>query len=225
MKNEKPRPNVKKAPTVQDQAVVAFQKVNSLTVKTAPDRQAAADLWDAIRAFRKQEEERKKQDCDPLKAAWEAKKAPFDAFINECKTYEARLQIVMAQWDREQVRLALEQQESINKQVEAQNAKIQAKADAQGVQALLKVPREVDAPQRVIPTQAGMKQVRQTVKRWKIKDLLPEQIEDLHADHPLLTEMPRDLLKVDVVLMNQLVKLGRQPACVEVYDDYQYSQR
>jgi len=225
MKPTAPRANVKKGPTVQDQAVIAFQKVNSLTVKTAPDRQAAADLWDAIRAFRKQEEERKKLECDPLKDAWETRKAPFDAFISQCKTYETRLQVVMSQWDREQVRRALEQQEAINRQTHDQNAKIQAKADEQGVQAVLKVPREIEAPPTAIPTQAGTKQVRQTVKRWKIKDLLPEQIEDVHADHPLLMEIPRDLLKVDMVLMNQLVKLGRQPACVEVYDDYQYSQR
>lgn len=84
-----------------DRAIV-IDEAKTLTVSTVSARQRAADLWDAIRAFRKQEEAQKETVCRPLKTAWDDGEGAVRSFIKECQGYETRLQGLMSAWDREQ---------------------------------------------------------------------------------------------------------------------------
>jgi hypothetical protein len=202
----------------KQESAVAFDQAKALTVKTVPARQMAADLWDAIRAFRKQAEAQKEEVCRPLKTAWDSAKVPFDTFVKECQGHEAALQQKMTAWDREQDRLAREEQARLQAITDKANEKKLAKAEAKGLdvsEVALKVAPVVVAPPKAIETQAGTTQTR-TVK----KVYTPKDTTTLMRDFPQLFElsMPK---------FNALAKTGmldNRPD-VEITEEYIYSQR
>lgn len=204
--------------SVAEQAAGVLSQATTLAVKTMAARQLAADLWDAIRAFRKQAESQKEDTCRPLKAAWEGAKEPFDAFVAECRRHESALQTKMSAWDREQERLAREEQAKIQAKIDAQNAKKIATAEAKGhdvADVVLKVVPVVPSPPKSLPTQAGTVQSRSVKKVYTPKDLA-----SLMRDFPQLFDLslPR---------FNALAKTGILDgrADVAVTEEYVYSQR
>mgnify|MGYP001592176653 CR=1 FL=1 len=211
--------------TVEDKAVI-IEEAKALTVQTISARQRAADLWDAIRAFRKQEEANKETACRPLKTAWDDAKVPFDSFIKECQGHETRLQGLMSAWDREQDRLARIEQERLQAITDKANAKIEAKAEAKGVEPVLKVAPVVQAPPKSIETQAGTTQSRSTRKVYKIKSMACP----VHAGLPEMAQLLKDfpkLFEVNLVAFNKLGSTGMLDGhpCVTITEEYVYSQR
>jgi len=210
-------------------AKTSIEEAKALTVQNTSGRQRAADLWDAIRAFRKQAEAQKEEVCRPLKTAWDSAKVPFDSFVKECQGHESTLQRKMAEWDREQDRIAREEQRKIQEKIDAQNAKRIEKAEAKGIEPVLKVAPVVQAPPKSIETQAGTTQSRSTKKVYGIKgvnQLAPE----LRADDPLVAQLLKDypaLFILDRVKFNALAKTGMLDShpCVEMTEAYVYSQR
>lgn len=207
-------------------AVPMIQEATALAVQNQSGRQRAADLWDAIRAFRKQAESQKEEVCRPLKTAWDEAKVPFDSFIKECQGHESTLQKKMAEWDREQDRIAREEQAKIQAKIDAENAKRLAKADAKGVEAVLKVAPVVQAPPKSIETQAGTKQTRQVKKVYKVKSAAAKVDASLPEVAALLKDFPK-LFVLDQVAFNALAKSGMLDghANVEITEEYVYSQR
>lgn len=209
--------------------VIADAKV--LTVQTVPNRQRAADLWDAIRAFRKQAEAQKETVCRPLKTAWDDAKVPFDAFIKECQGHESALQGKMSAWDREQDRLAREEQAKIQAKIDAQNAKRIEKAEAKGEEPVLKVAPVVQAPPKSIETQAGTTQARSKKKVYRVKTLGVENLlTQFTAENISTAQLAKDfpsLFVLDMPRFNALAKLGMLDGhpCVECTEEYVYSQR
>lgn len=201
-----------------EQSLAVIEQANTLTVKVAPDRKKAADLWDAIRAFRKNEEANKEEHCRPLKDQWEAAKAPYDEFIKKCKEAEAKMQAAMSAYDREQDRKAREEQAKIQAKIDAENAKKIAKAEEKWKdvsEVVLKVAPVVQAPAKTIETSAGTKQTRQTKKVYKPKDL-----KNLMAAFP-------DLFELSMPKFNALAKTGMldNRNDVEIVEEYVYAQR
>lgn len=204
-----------------------IQQATALTVKIPADRQKAADLWDAIRAFRKQAEAQKEEIIRPLKTAWDDAKVPFDRFIKECQGHEATLTMKMQGWDREQDRLAKVEQARLQAITERANAKIEAKAEEKGIDPVFKVAPVVAVQPKSIETQAGTMQTRQTKKVYKIKGAngaLLDASSPLVAE--LLTSFPA-LFVLDTVKFNALAKTGMLDGHpnVERTEEYVYSQR
>ena len=196
-------------------AKLAIDEANALTVQTISARQRAADLWDAIRAFRKQAEAQKEEVCRPLKTAWDQAKIPFDTFVKECQGHEATLQGKMSTWDREQDRLAKLEQAKIQADIDKKNAKIIEKAEAKGIEPLLKVAPVVQAPPKSIETQAGTTQSRSTRKVYKPRDTTA-----------LMRDFPQ-LFDLNMPKFNKLASTGildNRPD-VEITEEYVYSQR
>lgn len=211
---------------VLEQAQGVIVEATGLTVKGVSDRQRAADLWDALRAFRKQAEAQKEEVCRPLKTAWDDAKKPFDAFVKECQGHETALQAKMSAWDREQDRLAREEQAKIQAKIDAQNAKAIEKAEKKGLEPVLKVAPVVQAPPKSIETQAGTKQTRTVKKVREIKGTQSEYTAQDAAVAQLLKDYPA-LFVLDRVRFNKLAATGMLDAhpCVEVKEEYVYSQR
>lgn len=141
------------------------------------NRQIAADLWDAIRAFRKQAEAEKERVCRPLKTAWDEARQPFDAFIKECEGHERRLEEVMAAYDLELRRQAEEKQRKIVAKIEAQNQRALEKAAAKGVEPPpLKPIPVVTTPPASIKTQAGTVQTAKTVTVYSLAGVETDEL-------------------------------------------------
>lgn len=195
-----------------------IEQAKGLMVQGQTARKQAADLWDALRAFRKQAEAQKEDVCRPLKTAWEDAKKPFDEFVKECKGHEDALSKKMGEWDREQDRLARIEQAKIQAKIDAENARKIAKAEEKGKdlsEVVLKVAPVVQAPVKSIETQAGTKQTRTTKKVYKPKDL-----KSLMASFP-------DLFELSIPKFNALAKTGMLDgrADVEITEEYVYAQR
>ena len=194
---------------------VVIDEATALTVQTLSARQRAADLWDAIRAFRKQAEAQKEDVCRPLKQEWDNAKKPFDTFVKECQGHETTLQSKMSSWDREQDRLARIEQDRLQAIADKKNEKIIAKAEEKGIEPVLKVAPVVQAPPKNIETQAGTTQNRSVRKVY-----LPKDLTTLMRDFPQLFElsMPK---------FNALAKTGilDNRTDVMVNEEYVYSQR
>ncbi|MDR4470430.1 MAG: hypothetical protein MRJ68_19390 [Nitrospira sp.] len=195
-----------------------IEQAKAVVIKSQSARQHAADLWDALRAFRKQADAQKEEVCRPLKTAWEDAKKPFDEFGKECKGHEDALSKKMGEWDREQDRLARIEQAKIQAKIDAQNAKAIQKAEEKGkdlAEVVLKAAPVVQAPPKSIETQAGTKQTRQTRKVYKPKDL-----KSLMASFP-------DLFELSMPKFNALAKTGMLDgrADVEITEEYIYAQR
>ena len=203
---------------MDSKSLAVLESANALTIKVAPDRQKAADLWDAIRAFRKQEEANKETVCRPLKTAWDEAKVPFDEFIKKCQDAEKKMQAAMSAWDREQDRLAREAQAKIQAKIDADNAKKLAKAEEKGKdlsEVVLKVAPVVQAPPKSIETQAGTSQTRITKKVYKPKDL-----------NSIMSSFPA-LFELSMPKFNALARTGMLDgrADVEITEEYIYAQR
>ena len=209
-----------------DSATHLTQEATALAVQNQSGRQRAADLWDAIRAFRKQAEAQKEEVCRPLKTAWDEAKVPFDSFIKECQGHESSLQKKMGEWDREQERIVREEQAKIQAKIDAANAKLIEKAEKKGVEPVLKVAPVVQAPPKSIETQAGTKQTRQVKKVYKVKTVSAKPDASLPELAQLLKDFPK-LFVLDQVAFNALAKTGMLDghACVEMGEEYVYSQR
>jgi len=210
-------------------AVVAqptIVQVNGLVVKDVPGRKLAADLWDAIRAFRKQAEGQKEEVCRPLKTAWDSAKVPFDTFIKECQGHESTLQGKMSAWDREQDRLARVEQERLQAIVDKANAKIEAKAESKGIEPVLKVAPVVQVPPKSIETQAGTTQSRSMRKVYKIKGGLLDVDASFPGVAELLKQYPQ-LFELNRTKFNKLAATGMldNHPNVEITEEYVYSQR
>lgn len=190
-------------------ALRVMQQAPTLRVESVAGRTEAADIWDAIRAFRKQAEEQKEDICRPLKQTWEETKKPFDDFVKECKEAEARLQRMMSDWDREQLRLQREEQARLQRLVEEENAR--RRLDA------VMLPEEPAAPLLVTPilpvvpktiaTSSGTTQTGTVKKTYAVCS----QELRLHAGLPdcaaLLKDFPQ-LFVLDQVAFNGLAKAG-----------------
>lgn len=205
-----------------------FVEATALTVRSRTDRQLAADLWDAIRKFRKQAEAQKEDVCRPLKTAWDQAKVPFDTFVKECQGHETTLQQKMSAWDREQDRLARIEQDRLQAITDKANAKIEAKAEAKGIEPVLKVAPVVQAPPKSIETQAGTIQSRSTKKVYGVKGGRMDAKMD--ASMPIVAQLAKDfpaLFVLDTVKFNALAKTGMLDGhpCVETMEEYVYSQR
>jgi hypothetical protein len=216
---------------LQVQAKEKFEAVTALAVKTQSARQQAADLWDAIRAFRKQAEAQKEETCRPLKVAWEQGKAPFDAFVKECQGHEATLQQKMGAWDREQERIAREEQAKIQAKIDAENAKRIEKAEAKGVEPVLKVAPVVQAPPKSVETQAGTTQTRSVKKSYRLKGVTDSEWNGvLRANHPRCAELLASNPGVFILSEPAFNKLAATGALdnlpyIEVREEYIYTQR
>ena len=207
-----------------------IEQAKSLTVKSISDRQLAANLWDAIRAFRKQEEEEKETHCRPLKTAWDNAKAGHDVFIKECQGHESRLQVLMSAWDREQDRLARVEQERLQAIIDKKNEKIIAKAEEKGIEPVLKQAPVVQAPAKSIETQAGTKQTRSVKKVYGIKTVGGENPTEWTAQHQSVAQLLKDfphIFVLDNVKFNKLAATGMLDShpCIEIREEYVYSQR
>lgn len=213
---------------VLEDRTTTIERAKSLTVKTASDRQLAADLWDAIRAFRKQEEANKEMACRPLKTAWDSAKVPYDRFVKECQGHETRLAGLMSAWDKEQKRIADAEQARLQAIVDRANAKIEAKAEAKGIEPVLKVAPVVQAPPKSIETQAGTVSTRSEKKVYGILNAADK--EDLKANDPriasLLTSFP-SLFVFDWVAFRMVASTGMLDSNGQVVSriDYIYTQR
>jgi hypothetical protein len=218
---------------MDSRAIALLETANALTVKVATDRQKAADLWDAIRAFRKQEEANKETTCRPLKTAWDNAKVPFDEFIKKCEAAEKKMQAAMSEWDREQDRLAKIEQAKIQAKIDAENAKKIAKAEEKGKdvsEVVLKVAPVVQAPPKSIETQAGTKQHRISKKSYHVKGEKDGEVLQWDASMKpvadLLKRFP-ELFVLDRVRFNALAKTGMLDTHVNVSieETFVYAQR
>lgn len=219
------------AETVFEEAREKFVQVSQLIIKTSGSRQLATDLFDAIRAFRKQSEAQKEEVCRPLKDEWEKTKAPFDSFKKECEKHEAVLQQKMGAYDAEQDRLARVEQAKIQAKIDADNAKKLAKAEEKGrdlAEVVLKVAPVVQAAPKTVTTQAGTQQTRIAKTVYGIKGAVEN--EDMTARDPrvqVLLENYPDLFRFDWVAFRKVASTGMldQYQQVESRTDYVYQQR
>jgi hypothetical protein len=208
-----------------------IMEAKALVIKTPATRQQAADLWDALRAFRKQAEAQKEEVCRPLKTAWDEAKKPFDAFVKECQGHESVLQAKMSAWDREQDRLAREEQAKLQAKIDAENAKRLAKAEAKGrdvADVVLKVAPVVQAPPKAIETQAGTTQQRVERTVYGLKGIAKDS--EVRVNDPRVTElavMCPGLFVLDWPAFRKLAATGilDNVPCVEQTTDYVYAQR
>ena len=213
---------------LNDDAVPVITEAKGLTVQTISARQRAADLWDAIRAFRKQAETQKETVCRPLKTAWDDAKVPYDAFIKECQGHESTLQGKMSAWDREQDRLAKIEQDRLQAIADKANAKIIQKAEVKGIEPVLKVAPVVQAPPTSIETQAGTTQSRQTKIVYGLKGIADNtELKANDVQIRELTGMFPGLFVLDWVAFRKAASLGMLDGCsqVEKRETYVYSQR
>ena len=211
-----------------EQAVSVIEEAKSLAVLNVGLRQRAADLWDAIRAFRKQAEAQKETVCRPLKTAWDEAKVPYDAFVKECQGHELTLQKAMGEWDKKQAAIARAEQDRLQAIADKANAKIIAKAEAKGIEPILKVAPVVVEPPKSIETQAGTKQTKKLKKVYAVRGDIANIVQfdaSSHAVAQLLKDYPA-LFVLDRVKFNALAKTGMldNHPNVEVTEEYVYSQ-
>jgi formyltetrahydrofolate synthetase len=217
--------------TAFSEAREKFLQVGALTIKTTGSRQLATDLFDAVRAFRKQAEAQKEEVARPLKQAWEDAKKPFDDFVKECKGHESALQRKMGDYDAEQDRLARIEQAKIQAKIDADNAKKIAKAEEKGkdvTEVVLKVAPVVQAAPKTVTTQAGSTQTRIEKTVYGIKGAAEN--EDLTAVDPRIADLLKSypaLFRMDWVAFRKLASTGMLDQCgnVEKRTEYVYQQR
>ncbi len=208
-----------------------FIKAEQLVVRSSGTRQLATEIWDALRAFRKQAEAQKEEACRPLKDEWEKAKKPFDDFVKECKTHEAALQQKMGAYDAEQDRLARIEQAKIQAKIDAENAKKIAKAQEKGrdvSEVVLKVAPVVQAAPKTVATQAGTQQTRVAKTVYGIRGAVEN--EDLTAKDPRVKALLEDypaLFRFDWVAFRKVASTGMldQYTNVESRQEYVYQQR
>lgn len=208
-----------------------MEQAKTLTVSTVSARQLATELLDALKAFRKQNEALKEETCRPLKTAWDVAKSPFDSFEKECKTHQEALQRKMSAYDAEQDRLARAEQAKIQAKIDADNAKKIAKAQEKGKdisEVVLKVAPVVQVAPKTVTTSAGTTQSRVAKTVYGIKGAVDN--EDMTARDPrikaLLADYP-DLFTFDWTKFRKVASTGMldQYTSVESRVEYSYAQR
>jgi hypothetical protein len=156
---------------------------------------------------------------------------PFDSFIKECQGHETALQSQMSAWDREQDRIAREEQAKIQAKIDAENAKKLAKAEAKGqdvAEVVLKVAPVVQAPPKAIETQAGTTQQRTEKTVYGIKGIVKDAV--VRADDPtvaaVVAKFPA-LFELDWMAFRKLASTGMLDNVpgVEKSIEYVYAQR
>lgn len=206
-------------------------KATAIKVENPPTRQDAATLWSLIRTARKAVETEQEEVCGPLKKDYEDKRAPYLELRKECESWEKRLQAAMSAWDREQDRLAREEQAKIQAKIDAENAKKLAKAEEKGKdlsEVVLKVAAVVQAPPKSIETQAGTVSTRVEKTVYGIVNATDN--EDLKANDPrissLLDSFPA-LFAFDWVTFRKLASTGMLNGNKQVVSrtEYIYTQR
>ena len=210
------------------EAQALITEATALTVQTVSSRQRAADLFDAIRSFRKQSEAQREEVVRPLKTAYDGAKKPFDEFEKECKGHEARLQTKMGEWDREQDRIATVEQQRLQALTDKANAKIALAAEKRGVEPAFKLPPVVAMAPKSIVTQAGTTSTRQVRIVYGIAGVAAEKRltpEDNEAK-ALFDKYP-GLFVMDWVAFRKLAATGMLDSlgCVEKKEEYSYVQR
>ena len=206
----------------------AMLDAGTIIVSTASSRQLAADLLDAIRAFRKQSDVQKEQVVRPLKNSYDAAKIPFDAFAQECKTHEAALSDKMSAYDRECARRAAVEQARLQAITDRANVKIVEKAEAKGLEPVLRAAPVVPAPPTTIHTQAGSTQSRITKTVYGV--VAATDNEEIKANDPRITAimaLAPTLCVFDWVAFRKLASTGMFDTCaqVEKREEYTYVQR
>jgi len=233
-KRGKAKPNVKTAPTPQEQALVVFQQIDALTVlKQADDYKKATEWFNAILSWQKQEIKIWNAEAQPHDEALTKFKLLHDPFVKKCTYYTKRLTALKSAYDVERARLAMTRDNEHEAAIAAANEKILARAAEKGVQPVLKQFIQEPDPVQDVMTHDGNIIRPQETKTWTIGGLTPEELASrkgnngtpFFASDPRLAEVPRECLVVDVPTMNTLVRLGKQPACVKVEDAFRYSQR
>lgn len=208
-----------------------IEQAKSLTVSTVSSRALATELFDAIRAFRKQSEAAKEEACRPLKTKYEDTKKPFDLFEKECKAHESALQQKMSAYDAEQDRLARIEQAKIQAKIDAENARKIAKAEEKGKdvsEVVLKVAPVVQTAPKTVTTQAGTQQTRVAKTVYGIRGAVEN--EDMTAKDPrvkaLLEDYPH-LFSFNWVAFRKVASTGMldQYTQVEQRTEYSYAQR
>ena len=191
------------------------QASEAVSIRTAPTRQNAATLWSLIRTTRKAVEAEQDMVCGPLKATYEQTRAPYLEMRKECELWESRLQKAMGEWDREQGRLARIEQERLQAKVDAQNEKIIEKAEAKGIEPVLRVATVVQTPPRSIETAAGTTQTRSVKQVYT-----PTNLVSLMRDFP-------QIFVLDLPKFNALAKAGMLDGRddVAITQEFIYSQR
>ena len=187
----------------------AMIDARALTVTNVATRQMAADLFDAIRAFRKQSQEQKELVIRPLKQQYDNAKVPFDTFEQECKTHEKAIADKMSAYDREIDRLARVEQVRLQAIADRANAKIIVKAETKGIEPVLRVAPVVPTVPTTIVTQAGTKQIRVGKTVYAIEGVGPGA--DVRANDPRVTALSLaypSLFVFDWVLFRKLASTG-----------------
>ena len=200
-------------------AVAPLKQAQALVVNTKSARQMATDLWDAIRAFRKQAEEQKEKTIRPLKDAFDNAKKPYDSFIKECQHHESILQQKMTEYDLEQDRIIVAEQKKLQDKIDKQNAKIVAKAEAKGIVPVLKDTPVITSSKTSMETQAGTVQTRQVKLVYSVKP-------SAKAFYILFNDYP-ELFSLNTAAFNKLAKTGvldNHPS-VKVEKTFVYVQR
>jgi len=173
-----------------DETRALIVRATGVKVNTLPTRQDAATLWSLIRSARKSVEAEQEKVCGPLKTAYEDARQPYLELRKECEAWEKRLQTAMAEWDREQDRLARIEQAKIQAKIDAENARKIAKAEEKGKdvsEVVLKVAPVVQAPAKSIETQAGTISTRTEKTVYGISNALDN--EALKANDPRLSSL------------------------------------
>ena len=214
--------------TQLDSSMALIAQARALVVSSPPTRQDAANLWGLLRGARKDAEAQKEAECRPLKDAWEQAKAPFDTFIKDCVVHEATLQHAMSAWDAQQDALAKAEQARLQAITDKANAKIIEKAEAKGIEPILKVAPVVVAVPKSVETVDGSTQTRSEKKVYGVKGM--ELQGDARADNPLVAQLLKDypaLFVLDRVRFNALAKTGMldNRNDVEVRIEFIYARR
>lgn len=196
-------------------ALKLISDCHSLAITGAKERQKAADLWDAVRAFRKQADAKKEEVCRPLKTKWDAAKKPFDSFIKECQAVEQKLQTKMSEYDLEQERIAEALLAKQQAKIEAQNEKAIKRAELKGTAPILKEVPDSLPLATSLETQAGTTQARQKKKVYT------------PLDHVSLMKSFPEIFEINMPKFNALAKTGvfDNRKDVEVTEEFVYSQR
>ena len=212
--------------SVVDDTKALISRATAIKVSNPPTRQDAATLWSLIRTARKATEKEQDIVCGPLKTEYETKRQPYLDLRKECESWETRLQAAMSAFDREQDRLARIEQDRLQAIVDKQNAKIEAKAEAKGIEPVLKVAPVVQTPPKSIETEAGTTQSRSTKKVYKVKGGLLDVDASFPGVAELLKQYPQ-LFVLDRVKFNKLAATGMldNHPNVEMVEEYVYSQR
>ena len=205
-----------------------IKQAQALSVTGIESRQLAADLLDAIRAFRKQSDVQKEALIRPLKTAHDQAAGPYIQFAAECQTHEKALTEKLSAYDRECARLAAVEQARLQAITDRANAKIVEKAEAKGIEPVLRMASVVPAPPTTTRTQAGGSLSRITKTVYGVKSVTDNA--EIKANDPriqAIMALAPTLCVFDWVAFRKLASTGMFDGCdqVETRVEFTYMQR